>query len=120
MDRQVWRAVDGGQAMNKELCKERIFDGFHAYDCGRPTKGEHGDKKLCGIHLAAARKREASNLRWKIEREAEERASVEGRDLAGKITAMAYGLPARYSGQPGIVMVDGWKLLALLKGADPP
>lgn len=106
--------------MNKELCKERIFDGFHPHDCDRPTKGEHGGKKLCGIHLAAARKREASDLRWKAESKARERAEADGEELAEKITATAYGLPARYAGDPGMVVVDGWKLLALLEGADLP
>lgn len=63
---------------------------------------------------------EAYELLREAEYEASRKEHSDGNELARKITATAYGLPAHYSGKPGMVIVDGWKLLTLLEGADLP
>lgn len=49
-----------------ETCKETVGGPWHFKDCGRPAKGRGGviggkDVPLCGVHLAAIRKRAAND-----------------------------------------------------------
>lgn len=73
-------------------CPEYVHDdyGVGANVCGRPVKGEHDGKAMCGIHLRAARQRAEREQRWRSEREQGDQLRAQAEAMAERFKALGY------------------------------
>jgi hypothetical protein len=105
--------------MTDETCQERVSNGARSvsfHTCGKPVKEEG----LCGVHLAARRRREANDAKRDLEWRQDRKRKDLAQDICNRLAAMGIdadphfsaGIGARYTGK--IVVNNPEALLATI------
>jgi hypothetical protein len=101
---------------NQSKCQKLVGSGFQVYECGRSVKGNLKDGTLvCGIHLAAERKRDANWEKYETEQKEYNAFNNEVKEFA-----KAHGLKtlsARYKSLRFVTM-DFAELIETLDGGN--